>query len=106
MAVKTEEIFREDGSLFGVHFGKASGNRGPALTVNLKRGDSKVATAFTLDRCDFYTQHARAAEKLAEFHGIGKKSKVLADMKEKAVADAFLKANGLKLEKISFNQVA
>jgi len=101
---KKEEVFRENGTLFGCHFGKPKGKRGPALTVNIDRQGQKLATAFTLDRNDFFEAYARAADRLAEYHGVGKKSKMYAEMV--ASGPAFIKAHGLKLKTVSYQQVS
>jgi hypothetical protein len=105
-AMNREKIFNENGTLRNVYYCAASGTRGAILSINIKakeKGAPKLTNSFVVDGVDFNAVYERVVSALADFYGIGKFNVMRDEMRESKAA--FLKANGLTVRVVSYDQV-
>lgn len=100
---KSTEIFHADGRLRGVSLLQKSGKRDLAISLALKDGESICNTSYLIRNGNFTNAWAKAVARVAEFHGIGAKSKQYAAML--AAKDVFLAHHKLKVKEVIFEVV-
>ena len=101
--VKPTDIFHDDGRIKGISLLKKSGHRNTAISIAVVYDGNRCDTSYAIRNGNLTEAFGKTVERLAEFYGIGQRTKLFKDMSDSLAA--FANHYSLKLRQVTFEQI-